>query len=62
MASLEAVAEPGSTDLLGSSTGCRRAERDGSEDLVGRREREVLRRRLFEMILRNEQLRRARPR
>jgi len=59
MASSEALAEPVSTGLLGCSTGSRRAERDASEDLVGRSERETLRRRLFEMILRNEQLRRA---
>ncbi|HUT88253.1 MAG TPA: hypothetical protein VMY37_02040 [Thermoguttaceae bacterium] len=62
MASSQAVAEPVSTGLLERSTGYRRAERDASEDLVGRSEREALRRRLFEMILRNEQLRRARPR
>ena len=62
MASSQAVAEPVSTGPLGYSTGGRRAERNGSEDLVGRSEREDLRRRLFQMILRNEQLRRARPR
>jgi len=62
MASLEAVAEPVSIGPVGRPAECRRAERDATEGLVGRSEREVLRRRLLEMILRNEQLRRGRPR
>jgi len=62
MASLEAVAEPVSSGPLGRPVECLGSERDASEGPVGRSEREVLRRRLFEMILRNEQLRRGRPR
>ena len=62
MASSQAVAEPVSTGLPAFPTGRRRAEIGASEDLVRESEREALRRRLFEMILRNEQLRTARPR
>lgn len=62
MASLEAVAEPLTIGPLGHPAECCRAEGGASETLAGRSEREALRRRLVEMILRNEQLRRARPR
>ena len=72
MATLEAVAEPSSTDAMASPpeinarrtgpAGRRLAEEHASQDPVRQSEKEVLRRRLLEMILRNEQLRRARPR
>jgi hypothetical protein len=72
MATFDAVAEPLSTDAtaLSPRTGGRRtaagaralAGEHAGHDGAGQREKEALRRRLFEMILRNEQLRRVRPR
>jgi hypothetical protein len=68
MATSQAAAEPLSTQAPAFSRASRpigrghAAKPQGSESPVRRAEREALRRRLLQMILLNEQLRRARPR
>jgi hypothetical protein len=72
MATFDAVAEPVSTNVKAlppridarrtGPAGRRRAEEHALQDPIRQSERDALRRRLLAMILRNEQLRRVRPR